>query len=268
MNFVSYSEMVTHCSDLAMKLPKFDMVCGIPRSGMLPASILALHWNVPLTTPSALIQGKHIGGGERLENGQIKNVLIVDDSVFKGGAMSDVKALLKDVTLEKKYLALYGANDESLKHVDYCYMKVGQPRLFEWNWKHHEAMMRITCTDMDGVLCRPPTREENDYGPKYEEFLKNTEPWHIPTVAIGCIITGRLEKYRTQTEEWLRRNKVIYNELIMRQDKSEVIPEHKARNIMKLKPNLFVEDEPYQAKVINTLTKVPVLCTTEWRLYR
>ncbi len=38
----------------------------------------------------------------------------------------------------------------------------------------HDAprLLENFCVDIDGILCRDPTREENDDGPKYRELIR------------------------------------------------------------------------------------------------
>ena len=47
----------------------------------------------------------------------------------------------------------------------------------------HHSFLNDSCLDIDGVLCRDPSPEENDDGPRYEKFLTETNPLVIPTDA-------------------------------------------------------------------------------------
>lgn len=38
---------------------------------------------------------------------------------------------------------------------------------------------------------------------------------YLPSHPIKALVTSRLEKYRPETEEWLRRHGVVYEQLIM-----------------------------------------------------
>ena len=50
MIFVSYAQLVKDVLAWSEKLHRnLDLIVGIPRSGMLPASILALHRNIALS---------------------------------------------------------------------------------------------------------------------------------------------------------------------------------------------------------------------------
>ena len=41
------------------------------------------------------------------------------------------------------------------------------------------------------------------------------EPRIVSTHPIGCLVSCRLEKYRSLTEEWLKKNRIQYNQLFM-----------------------------------------------------
>ncbi len=74
---------------------------------------------------------------------------------------------------------------------------------------------RRTCVDIDGVLCADPTQVQNDDGPGYRSFLSGAQPLVLPTSPVGWVVTSRLERYRPETEAWLRENGVEYGELVM-----------------------------------------------------
>lgn len=270
MSFVNYQELVRDTLEFAKHIPKPDLVVGVPRSGLLPANILALHWNIPITTPDLLLKKQSLGGGTRLtfnKNGVIRKVLVIDDSYNTGAAMTEVKVKLSTLPLEFSYGAIYCAHKENIKELDYAGKWLPQPRFFQWNWLHHHPLIGCSAFDIDGVLCRPPTPEENDYGPGYEKFLKETEPWFIPSLEIGCICTGRLEKYRGQTEAWLKAHNVKYKELVMRIE-NQGHPWSKIELFKSRKDLiLFVEDELPQAVKIFEETKKRVLCLNGWRLF-
>jgi orotate phosphoribosyltransferase len=103
---------------------------------------------------------------------------------------------------------------KSRDRVDFYSKLVDHPRCFEWNIMHH-AFLERSCIDLDGILCKDPTNDENDDGQNYRHFLINVEPLLRPSVEIGWIVTCRLEKYRKLTEEWLRKHSIKYKNLVM-----------------------------------------------------
>lgn len=273
ITFISYNELIRDAGLLSEQLPKHDIVCAIPRSGFLPAQVIAERWGVPLTTPELLSQSFLLNHGSRMEKekGRILDcvsVLILDDTVHTGREMERVKNIIAKMPIKPKevtYACVYGSitNPKLAK----SHKQVPQPRIFEWNWLHHQILQHA-CFDIDGVLCRPPTPQENDYGPNYERFLEETEPRYIPSKKIRAIITGRLETYRPQTEAWLKKHNVQYGRLIMRKDRTIPHVQHKANNLVKFSNAFFVEDEVFQAQNIHVLTRQPVLCVANWKVYQ
>ncbi|MDD2559519.1 MAG: phosphoribosyltransferase, partial [Bacteroidales bacterium] len=71
-----------------------NLIVGIPRSGMLPANMLALYLNKPLSDIDSFLNWHIYKAGER---GQFftpdtqSKVLVVDDSISTGSAMLKAK---------------------------------------------------------------------------------------------------------------------------------------------------------------------------------
>jgi orotate phosphoribosyltransferase len=199
-----------------------ELIVGIPRSGLLVATLLALHLNLPMTDVAGLIEGRVLQPGPRYSGDvtglldESRRVLVVDDSVLLGRQLETVRAQVRSARLAHtiRYAALYPAPG-SEHHVDFYFETVATPRCFEWNLMHHPWVLSKTCMDIDGVLCRDPSPEENDDGTQYRQFLTSTERRYLPTAPVRWLVTARLEKYRALTEEWLRAHGVEYSELIM-----------------------------------------------------
>lgn len=245
---------------------KFDCIVGIPRSGMIPAAIIATHLQLPLADvrgySAGIVNGR---SGASEEPG--KRILLVDDSSNKGGAMARAVALLPKGTKATR-LAIFGPYQrEPESIVDLWFEIVPGPRVFAWNWNKHTRLPRWGF-DFDGVLCRDNTKAENDDGERYARFLAEVEPLFIPQRPIGHIVTGRLEKYRAATEAWLARHGVEYQQLHMMPytTKAERMAAGnrggwKARVIREIGVEMFIESCPKQAGIIAREAGVPVWCT-------
>lgn len=258
-------------------LPRdFDLIVGIPRSGMLPANLLALYLNKPYTDLDSFLNGHIYNAGARgktFDDFNTNKVLIVDDSLGSGAALNKAKARLESVAAKYAlhYCAIYVAPGTE-KQVDFYFEVVPLPRFFQWNILNHPSLEKA-CFDIDGVLCEDPTEEDNDDGERYINFILHAPPLFIPGNKIGALVTSRLEKYRPQTEAWLRANNVKYDELIMLDlpDKEARIKagnhaEHKAKAYAAKPYTLFVESSLSQAMHINVLTKKPVFCTENFEM--
>lgn len=272
MNYKTYADLSTDILGGIHKIPtNIELVVGIPRSGMIPAYMIATHLNLPVTSLDAYLLGDYGSFGERRLNKNshdIKHVLVVDDSVYSGTAMEKAKIRLqeKGQIMSHLYCAVYSAARAN-NVVDFYFEYLPTPRAFQWNYKNHFITTK-SCFDIDGVLCVDPTHNENDDGDKYKMFIANAKPLFIPKYKISCLVTSRLEKYRSETEAWLQKHDVDYGELIMldlpnaKERRAQQIHARFKANIFKERYELyFVESNWKQAKTIFELTKKPVFCT-------
>ncbi len=254
----------------------FDLIVGVPRSGMLPANLLSLYLNRPYTDIHSFMNGHIYKAGARgqfFDIKQFKKILVVDDSVASGAALQECKENLQHLAgeFDIKYCAVYVIPGKE-KSVDYFFEVVPLPRYFQWNILNHTTLEKA-CFDIDGVLCADPLPEQNDDGEKYIDFILNAPPLFIPGSKIGTIVTSRLEKYRKETETWLKANNVKYNDLVMldlpdmaARQKANNHGGHKAKAYMAKPYVLFVESDLTQAIQINQIAKKPVLCTENFEM--
>lgn len=262
----------------------FDAVVGIPRSGLLPASLVALHLQLPLADLNAFCEGRVAGRSNAQNVERIRRILLVDDSCNKGGAMARalkmIKACKRWPKIEITRLAVFGPyqveRPEEICDVSLEFLK--GPRAFEWNlWKH--IRNERWAYDFDGVLCRDPTPEENDDGPRYRKFLETAEPLFLPQREIGVIITSRIEKYRPHTLDWLRRHGVKCKKLVMlncasKAERMALMKADggrggwKARRLLEEDKELMIESSPKQASIIAKHSGRPVWCVATRRIYQ
>lgn len=281
MNFVTFENMNDCIYKNLNKIPRdIDLVVGIPRSGMLPANIIALYLNLPFTDIDSFLDNRKlkVGNTRKCKNWitmpqQAQKVLVVDDSISSGKAIRDVKKQIKEYNISSKcvFLAVY-ALETNIMMVDIFLEICHHPRMFEWNYMHHWGL-EYSCVDIDGVLCEDPTFIQNDDGRRYAEFLENATPKIIPTKKINTLVTCRLEKYRKETEDWLNKQGVMYDNLVML---SETNSRERALNIdhgkykgevYKKSPCiLFIESDYEQAIRICEVSKKEVFCVANRKL--
>lgn len=250
----------------------YDAVVGIPRSGMIPASIIATSLQLPLTTPEAYRAGIIHGRSGRAEPAG-KRILLVDDSCNKGRAMVRAVGLLPKGTQYDR-LAVYGPYQlpDPAAVVDITFADCHGPRVFAWNmWKH--IRLARWGFDFDGVFCPDPTKSDNDDGARYRAFMAGAPPLFVPSRPIGHIVTCRLERYRKETEAQLARYGIQFESLTMMpfETKAERMAAGnrggwKAQQVKRLGVELFIESCPKQAGIIAREAGVPVWCTKEQRI--
>lgn len=273
LNYRSITQMNMLIRENLYIIPEeVDVIVGIPRSGMLPATLIALLLNKPLFSMNDLIsdsdKDEEYSFSTRVKLAKYDNptALIVDDSCFTGRSILKAKERLKEKTdINPLYACIY-VTSESKNCVDLWFEICEQPRMFEWNIMNH-GLLSGACLDLDGVLCYDPTEEENDDGEKYIEFIKNAKPLFVPQHKIGAIVTSRLEKYRDITEGWLRSQGITYDYLIM-MDLPDMETRRRLGNHGAFKASvygnseaiLFIESNPYQAEEIYKFTNKNVYC--------
>lgn len=189
--------------------------------------------------------------------------------------MRSVRAQLEKcgVTNKLSFCAIY-ASLENANQVDTYFELVSMPRVFEWNLMHSE-MLEHCCVDIDGVLCGDPTQVQNDDADNYIDFLRSAQQITFPTMPIGHLVTSRLEKYRAETEKWLKVSGIVYRKLHMLN-----LPDAATRRQLnchaKFKAEiyrgeiggmLFIESEPTQAAEIALLSGKLTLSFKDQILY-
>lgn len=269
MQYITISELSSLIRNNLHLIPHdVDLVVGIPRSGMLPANLIALYLNVQLTDINSFVDRRVYASGYRMRSAverPIKKVLIVDDSVQSGRAIKEARDKLQ--TVESEYDLSYMApivTSEGAEHVDIYLKIVDDFRLFEWNVFHHN-FLSDACLDIDGVLCKDP--EIDDDGPRYINYLRHAKPLYVPSVPVKALITCRLEKYRSITEQWLQEHGIRYEELVMLDlpDRSSRVKwgrygEFKATYYKHSSALLFIESSANQAETIAKKSNKPVIC--------
>lgn len=275
LTYKSYADLAKTIHDNLALIAEdsFDLIVGIPRSGMVPAYMIGQDLNISVCSFDELINNSPISRGNRITKNMAvktthdaKKILVVEDA-YGGGHrfMAKIASLPRAIRNKVTTLAVYSATESPT--VDMYFEFVPYPRVFEWNILHHDTYTGQACYDMDGVLCIDPTIEQNDDGPRYLKFIKNAQPKYVPTYTIKTIITSRLEKYRKPTEAWLKKNGVRYENLIMLENytaeervKAGIHGRFKAQEYAKDDYVLFVESNYNQAVEINQLTGKPVYC--------
>ena len=223
MNFRSYDDLASCIIKNLNRIPNdIDLILGIPRSGTMAGSMVALYCNLPFMDLYSFLEGGtfHVGSTKANRNlissaSEAKHILLVDDSISTGRAMKEAIKLLQDAQVIAKIttFAVYGLSITKSK-VDICLETIEQPRFFEWNFLHN-WFLQYCCMDIDGVVCEDPRSRQNDDGKNYKAFLEEAKPKLLPTKKVGMLVSCRLEKYRKETESWLKAHNVEYDRLIL-----------------------------------------------------
>ena len=272
MNYVSYEDQINDIRKFIKQLKnEYKMIISIPRSGNIFATMVGLHFNIPVFTITEYKNNiLDTSNSMRKNIPQGNKVLVVDDSCNAGLRMKKARQELSQFNDEFEFCCLYSTNGQ---FVDRYLKKLPQPRVYEWNLFHHDVIGR-SCVDIDGVVCEDPIVSDSVDVQAYEDWIGEAKLKNFISHRVGAFVTNRLEKYRPQTEKWLKDHGFQYGQLIMSDYKD---PKERARSGAhhKKKANvyatcnaqLFIESDVGQAKKINELTGKPVYCVDNNTMY-
>lgn len=273
LSFRSMEDLMLAVLGLAGKVPnRFDLIVGVPRSGLFPATALALKFGRPLLAaglPDPV--GPWLSGSsERLMDAP-RTILVVDDSATTAAAVLRARDEVSRRFPEAEVCtAVVFAAPNTVDKVDYYQESVPQPRFFEWNLMH--SKQGLLASDMDGVLCENCPPGVSDDEEAYVAWMKSAKPHLIPGFKVDFIVTNRFERHRDITETWLKEHGVDYGELLMSPLTKKPATnghqiEHKVQRLCEIKPDIFWESSEWEAENVWRQTRVPTLCVDEMVFY-
>jgi uncharacterized HAD superfamily protein len=249
MFYAGYGDMWRVIQDMAGRMPDVDAIAGVPVSGLAPAGMLSAATGVPCVPLEAVPP-------------EVRRLLVLEDA--SGFAKMREQRMGQAPGRAVLYGAVYACDAAAALDLVGCIAP--KPRIFTWNLFKSDKCGRIAY-DLDGVLCRDPLACELDNGSRYARFLECAEPLRVVKSALGWIVTGRLEKYRAQTQAWLDAQEIQCRELVMAPDtQTHTMEGHAKRKAAWLAEHpeclLFVESDPRQAARIAELTGRAVVCAS------
>ena len=158
MVYRSYEDLSNCIRRNLWKVPQdIDLIVGVPRSGMIPALMLAELMNIRCADIDAFAEGREMscGGRQKLmasqalkEDGK-KKVLVLDDTVLAGSAMRKARERL--APLEEMcdiiYGCVYAEGKNAKEMVDLWLEDIWQPGekvwLYEWNVPRQRQLYQI-----------------------------------------------------------------------------------------------------------------------------
>lgn len=257
-----------------------DVIVHCPRSGTIPAALIATYLYKPFCSVDEYCAG--IINTRKSEYTDLNKILLVDDSICTGkqmeGFIERIKSARPGVVINT--LAVYRTDNSNHSFSPDMILethKAGDGYIYTWfMWK--TGRLRKCAVDMDGVLCRDCLPHEDDDGPEYLKFLSSAELKFKPAEylpnndIIGAIVTSRLEKYRPQTEAWLKKHNIKYKKLIMgpwknKEDRRGKQAIWKAGVYKRPEYKLFIESSEKEARDIARFSGKPVFCVDSGERY-
>ena len=276
---------------LMAKLPPgLSGVAGIPRSGLLPACLISVWHHLPLYELSAANGLQPLGHGIRgtyIKTDPAHPILVVDDTVYGGYAM---KAARKQMEGRAAVYCAVFVRPGHTDTVDLYGEILPSPHLLEWClWNtglvaggaQHPGLRGGIAIDFDGVLCEDcPAPMDGDDTPRgderYRHWLMNARPKRLPRMLrVPLIVTFRMEKYRQETEEWMKKWSVSCDTLVMHPARSFAERKriwnagvHKGDAFRASPCGIFIESDSRQAQQIWKAAQKPVLALDTNRIFQ
>jgi uncharacterized HAD superfamily protein len=260
---------------------------------MIPAALLSTYRHLPLYEFTGDDMRLLNRGGRGYSPGSGRFVL-VDDTVYGGGAMGRAFHALKAKGVNFLTAAVY-VTPQRAGTIDLYARVLPAPHVLEWNilnngpafgrWDGKVDPMNGVwaggaALDFDGVICEDAQVPDADDGPALEAYgrwLSNARPLMVgKMIPIKLIVTGRIERWRGETMDWLARHGMRVERLVMhpaatageRNRDFRSIPAMKAREFAASPCGLFIESESWQAKEIHRLSGKPVICNTTGEVFQ
>lgn len=246
MNYRTLSDMALLIRRNLHKIPRLPVV-GIPRSGLIAASQIATHLNLPMYD---LYDPKL--------NDYPNPLLLVDDSISGGETIAHIKACRPNV----KWITLVVFRKPSSPPVDIAFETLPGPRIFEQNW-HRHPLTKYAVFDIDGVICDETETERITNWDDLNHVRAVREaagPKFLPRRKVLAIATGRREVEREFTEAWLAKHGVQYEHIFFSTEERGA-KRTKLHAVQQTKAKWVIESDERQALWLKMATGLPVLCT-------
>lgn len=294
MLYISFNDLVNDIRNNFYKIRNFEGdsqfcgVLGVPRSGMIPASIIAEMLNVGFASVNEFIEkdfDAFNNHGARLLNKfntERKKILVIDDTCYYGNSLKRTKNLLQPLSdkYEFVFMCVYLEGPLNTMTPDLFLRDIREVTLkseikialYEWNIMHHSQESCLY--DIDGVIFLDPPDERNTED--YIEYIKNPTPLFIPSTEKPLTFcTYRLVKYYDITLNSLLKQGIKSSKMHMFNSddyfERQKTPSYLFKSYVysKVEPDkkIFIESDDVQAYLIHENTKKAVFCTTTNKMY-
>ncbi|MDN6900284.1 phosphoribosyltransferase [Oenococcus sicerae] len=187
----------------------FDLIVGLPRRGMIPATLIGLFLNKPVVSFNELnanLASEKIGYRLQEESAKFpksyNNILLVDDSTDEGSVFEQAITKLDDATAKKVTTLSIYATAKGGTRVDLHLETLEEPKLYEWNISHKKAALADAAMRFEGIIAT-------------NALTGKWIPITLPSYPVKLIYSGLREKHREKLETFLHDNGVEFEQLQM-----------------------------------------------------
>lgn len=269
----------------------FTGIIGIPRSGMIAATIIAEDLNIGVCSINEYMSSNgddnlfSIHGVRNVKHNQTNMYLVVDDTCCHG-TMGEKVFELKKKFPNKIFVSAVVHIDGpcNLYKPDICLVDLRkdpdflkEPKyitLHYYNILNNQFSSNVLY-DLDGVMCVDPPDDINTEA--YENYLREPKPLYIPITTPNKpidICTYRLAKYEKETRAFLKHYNINVGKLTMFPAATKEIRNftpswyYKAQHYKDNNYLLFIESNDQEAQQICRLSQKPVYCYSTGNMYK
>ncbi len=199
----------------------FDLIVGLPRRGMIPATLIGLFLNKPVVSFNELnanLASEKIGYRLQEESAKFpksySNILLVDDSTDEGTVFEQAFSKLDEATAKKVTTLSVYATEKGGDRVDLHLETLEEPKLYEWNILHKKAALADAAMRFEGIIVT-------------NAITGAWIPVTLPSYPVKIVYSGLRERHREQLESFLRQHGVQFEQL-----KMEVVSSRQLKQIV------------------------------------
>ena len=202
--------------------PSVDLVVGIPGSGMLAGSLIALSLNTLATDLHGFMENRTLRHGFTRNTKtnyssprEARHILLVNDAIVSGNTMQKAREKISAAGIEQIITTcVVYAGHEHTEQVDLIIEQLRQPIAFEWSLIH-SPLLQECCVDIDGLFLNIPLTNDVDDWQARMRSIRDASPLTVPSQPAGILVTDYPETFRHEIETWLDKHNIRYRKLYM-----------------------------------------------------
>lgn len=202
--------------------PSVDLVVGIPGSGMLAGSLIALSLNTLAADLQGFIENRTLRHGFTRNTKtfyssprEARHVLLVNDAIVSGHTMQKAREKISAAGIEQIITAcVVYAGHEHTENADLIFEQLRPPFAFEWSLMY-SPLLQDCCVDIDGLFLDIPLTNDVEDRQARMRSIRDARPLTVPSQPAGVLVTDYPETFRHEIETWLDKHNIRYRKLHM-----------------------------------------------------
>lgn len=263
INYKSYSDLVRDIKENISKINNdYELVVGIPRSGMIPAYIISSILNIDCIDLDSFIENKKLQKGETRKTRfdiekahNAKKVLLVDDSLYSGNSIKNVlNKIPKELKTKINVCIIYSSSKKN-QYIDNYLVFLEAPKIFEWNIFNNS----LICISFIDIKCFLGFK---NHAVTAKDFIGNKT-----VISTNYMVDTIVNHLLSESEaiDWLNSNNIKYKNLItLEKGHNKDVQIKNISNVFKnSEAKLYMVAQLNDAMQINSISAKSVYCVSE-----